>query len=84
MRRKLEERGYEVVRYCYPPGTRFGVHTHSRNKVDAVLAGRFRIAMGDESVVLEAGDCVEVPAGAEHTAEVVGTETVVSLDAVRR
>ncbi len=30
------------------------------------------------------GDWLEVPAGAEHSAEVVGDATVVSLDAVRR
>ena len=30
------------------------------------------------------GDWLEVPAGAEHSAEVIGDATVVSLDAVRR
>jgi mannose-6-phosphate isomerase-like protein (cupin superfamily) len=33
-------------------------------------------------VVLEAGDCLVVPGGVVHSAEVVGDEPVVSLDAV--
>jgi hypothetical protein len=36
------------------------------------------------SVVPEAGDAVEVPRGATRSAEVVGDEPVVGLDAVRR
>lgn len=35
------------------------------------------------SVVLEAGDWIEVPRGTVHSAEVVGRVPVVSLDATR-
>ncbi len=83
MRRKLEARGYRVTRYVYPPGTYFPPHTHGVDKIDAVLAGRFRLTMGGRSYILEAGDCIAVPKGAVHSAEVVGDEAVVSLDAVR-
>jgi mannose-6-phosphate isomerase-like protein (cupin superfamily) len=54
------------------------------DKIDAVLAGRFRMTMLGESVVLERGDCLAVPQGVLHSAEVVGDAPVVSLDAVRR
>jgi quercetin dioxygenase-like cupin family protein len=83
MRDKLEKRGYQVSRYVYPPGTYFPDHTHDVDKIDGVLAGRFRMTMSGEAVVLEAGDCLEVPKGAVHSAEVVGSEGVVSLDAVK-
>jgi quercetin dioxygenase-like cupin family protein len=83
LRAAIEAQGFSVTRYVYPPGTRFGAHSHGLDKIDAVLAGRFRLAMGGRSVVLEAGDRLFVPAGAVHTAEVVGDEAVVSLDAVR-
>jgi Mannose-6-phosphate isomerase len=83
MRRKLEAMGYAVTRYVYPPGTRFSPHVHAVDKIDGVLAGRFRMTMGGESVILKAGDMLAVPAGALHAAEVVGDEAVVSLDAVR-
>jgi quercetin dioxygenase-like cupin family protein len=84
LRRKLEARGYAVTRYHYPPGTYFPDHAHGVDKIDAVLSGRFRMTMNGQSVVLEAGDCLAVPRGVVHSAEVVGNDPVVSLDAVRR
>lgn len=83
LRNKLEARGYRVNRYLYPPGTCFPAHTHDVDKIDAVVSGRFRMSMQGTSVVLEAGDCLAVPRGVLHSAEVVGDEPVVSLDAVR-
>lgn len=83
LRAAVEARGFSVTRYVYPPGTRFGAHSHGMDKIDAVLSGRFRMGMKGRSVVLEAGDRLFVPAGAVHTAEVVGDEAVVSLDGVR-
>ena len=53
------------------------------DKIDAVLAGAFRISMDGQSVVLRAGDAVTVPRGAMHEAAVVGDASVVSLDAAR-
>jgi quercetin dioxygenase-like cupin family protein len=83
MRERLEARGYSVARYVYPPGTRFPDHTHAIDKIDGVLAGRFRMTTAEGSVVLAAGDMLEVPRGTVHAAEVVGDEPVVSLDATR-
>jgi len=84
MRRKLQARGYSVSRYVYPPGTRFPEHDHGVDKIDGVLSGRFRMALlqGD-STILEAGDLLAVPKYILHSAEVVGDEPVVSLDAIR-
>ena len=83
MRRKLESLGYRVMRYDYPPGTSFAPHTHGVDKIDGVLAGRFRMEMAGRTVVLQAGDMLSVPCGTVHSAAVVGTATVVSLDAVK-
>ncbi len=83
MRRKLEKRGYSVTRYTYAPGTSFPEHSHSIDKIDAVLAGRFRMSMNGQAVILEPGDCLAVPRGMPHTAEVIGDEPVVSLDATK-
>lgn len=83
MRRKLEARGYSVTRYTYPPGTYFPDHTHGIDKIDGVLSGTFRMTLEGEEVVLGAGDCLAVPRGAVHSAEVLGDEPVVSLDATR-
>ena len=84
LRARLEALGYRVSRYDYPPGTFFDTHSHGVDKIDAVVSGRFRVVLENEEVILEPGDAVEVPRGARHSAEVVGGETVVSLDAVRR
>jgi len=82
LRRKMEGRGYFVSRYIYPPGTCFPDHTHELDKLDAVVSGRLRIATETASVVLKAGDCLAVPRGTVHTADVVGNEPVVSLDGI--
>lgn len=83
MRARLEARGYRVTRYVYPPGTYFPAHDHAVAKIDGVLSGRFRMTMAGLSVVLGPGDMLPVPAGAPHSAEVVGDTAVVSLDAVK-
>lgn len=83
MRAKLEARGYRVNRYVYPPGTYFPDHTHDVDKIDGVLSGQFKMRMKNHSVILTAGDCLDVPSGVTHSAEVVGSDSVVSLDAVK-
>lgn len=82
-RRKLQARGYQCSIYTYVPGTRFPDHAHPIDKIDGVLAGRFRISMDGGSHILEPGDCIEVPRGRVHSAEVIGDQAVVSIDATR-
>ena len=89
MREQLIAAGYDVSRHHYSPGTCFPDHSHGVHKRDAVLTGQLKIswpAGADSpaaSVVLEPGDMIEIPAGAVHSAEVVGAETVFSLDATK-
>ena len=80
MMRALELEGYDVLVYTYRPGTVFPEHEHARPKCDAVVEGTLRITAGGEAFDLGPGDRLYVPAGTRHTAEVVGTVTVVSLD----
>ena len=81
MRQKLESDGYSVARYDYAVGTYFSNHTHGFDKKDAVVSGRFRIRAEGCDFLLGPGDMLEVPTGTVHSGEVVGSETVVSLDA---
>lgn len=83
MRQKLEALGYHVTCYVYAPGTVFPAHTHEVDKIDAVLSGELKMTMEGQAVILKAGDALAVPRGVVHSAEVVGTEPVVSLDAVK-
>jgi quercetin dioxygenase-like cupin family protein len=81
---KLEAEGYSVTRYVYPPGTHFPDHSHSLDKKDAVVSGRFKLELEGRIVTLGSGDAITIPAGVVHRAEVVGNEPVVSLDATRK
>jgi len=83
MKRRLEAEGFSVSRYVYQPGTCFEDHQHSIDKKDAVVKGRFLIRALGRDFVLGPGDALAVPAGTVHSAEVVGDEPVVSLDAAR-
>jgi quercetin dioxygenase-like cupin family protein len=71
------------MRYVYSPGTSFPEHTHGVDKIDAVVSGRFRLNVAGHRVVLGPGDWIAVARGVRHTADVVGDEPVVSLDAVK-
>jgi quercetin dioxygenase-like cupin family protein len=83
LRRRLEERGYRVTCYVYPPGTRFSDHTHDVDKIDGVLSGRLRLVLEGQEMILGPGDCVAIPRGAVHSVQVIGPSPVVSLDAVK-
>jgi quercetin dioxygenase-like cupin family protein len=83
LRQRLEQLGYHVTHYVYPPGTYFPDHSHAMDKIDAVVSGRFEMTMEGQTCVLEAGDYLFVPRGTVHSAKVVGDTPVVSLDAVR-
>ena len=84
LRRTLEDLGCVVTRYIYEPGTRFPEHVHGVDKVDAVVSGRFQIALDGRLSELGPGDWIEVPRGVPHAAAVLGREAVVSLDGVLR
>ena len=83
LRKKLENREYRVSCYTYRPGTYFSNHKHGQSKIDAVLSGTFKMGIYGKFVDLGPGDWIEVPAGATHSAEVIGNESVVSLDALK-
>jgi quercetin dioxygenase-like cupin family protein len=83
LRAKIEAQGYSVSRYVYSPGTHFPEHTHSVDKIDAVLSGQFELVVAGVRVVLGAGDWIAVPRGVPHIATVLGDAPVVSLDCVK-
>jgi quercetin dioxygenase-like cupin family protein len=80
MMRAMELEGYDVLVYTYRPGTTFPDHEHPRPKCDAVVQGTLRVSSGGRTWDVGPGDRIYVPAGTRHSAEVVGAETVVSLD----
>jgi quercetin dioxygenase-like cupin family protein len=83
LRTKLESEGYAVSLHLLAPGTVFGEHCACGRRVDAVLSGQLRLVIGGEARLLGPGDWVEVPAGVQLSAEVIGEEPVIALDASR-
>lgn len=81
---RLEKQGYSCTCYTYPAGTFFPDHDHEVDKIDAVLKGKFRITMNGKSEILTRGTYIEVPKHTIHSAEVIGIESVVSIDAVKQ
>ena len=84
MKKKLENDGFLVVVYTYLPGTYFPEHTHSIDKIDTVISGQFRMTAMGKKFILGPGDMLLVPANTVHTAEVIGENPVVSLDATKK
>lgn len=76
--------GYSTSCYVYSPGTYFPPHTHEVDKIDAVITGCLRISVDGEQFDLIPGDYIHLPKGVLHSAEVIGEEQVVSIDAVLR
>lgn len=83
MRKRLEEEGFSVITYSYSPGTYFSEHSHTIDKKDTVLSGKFKMTALGKEFILGPGDMLLVPAGTIHTAEVIGNEPVISLDATK-
>lgn len=80
---KLERMDYRCTRYTYPRGTLFADQLHNLDKIDAVLKGRMKIGISGENVILNPGDYVCIPKGTSYSVEVIGDESVVSIDAIK-
>ena len=57
-----------------PAGHRAPWHTHTAEEIVYVLSGRAEARIGEERVVLEAGDAALIPAHAPHGLENVGDQ----------
>lgn len=79
----MEREGFEVAVYAYRLGTVFPEHEHGQEKCDAVLEGMLRVTVAGAAFDLGPGDRIYLPAGTRHAAEVVGRQTVVSLDGTK-
>ncbi|HVE65561.1 MAG TPA: cupin domain-containing protein, partial [Thermoanaerobaculia bacterium] len=75
----LERERYEVASFAY----RSFSHEHAQDKCDGVVEGVLRVTVAEAAFDLGPGDRIYLPAGTRHSAEVVGSNTVVSLDSTR-
>jgi quercetin dioxygenase-like cupin family protein len=78
---RLEALGYEVCVHVLAPGTSFAAHCACDSRIDAVFSGQLKLVIGGRVHLLGPGDWIDIPAGVPMTAEVVGDEPVLGIDA---
>lgn len=81
---RLEALGYEVCVHVLAPGTSFGAHCACDSRIDAVFSGQLKLVIGGRAHLLGPGDWIDIPAGVPMTAEVLGDEPVLGIDATRK
>ena len=80
LRERMEAEGYGVYRWCDRPGAVYEVHTHGDDQSHWVISGRSKLSVSSAGEFeLGPGDRDFMPAGTEHSAQVVGNEPVIYL-----
>jgi uncharacterized protein YjlB len=87
LRRRMQQEGLSPYAWSNGPGDRYSVHSHTYEKVLYCVRGSIRFVLPDRpdsvgAVDLAPGDCMVLPAGIRHSAE-VGPQGVLCLEATR-
>ena len=87
LRERMQSQGLSPYAWSNGPGERYTVHCHSYQKVLYCVRGSIRFILpdvaGDEGRIdLAAGDCMVLPPGVRHSAE-VGSQGVTCLEAAQ-
>jgi quercetin dioxygenase-like cupin family protein len=80
---RFEADGYHVSMHLFAPGTVFGAHCLWERRIDAVVCGQLKVVIGGNASTLSPGDWIEIPAGVTVSAEVIGDEPVLGIEAAR-
>ncbi|VDM25204.1 unnamed protein product [Hydatigera taeniaeformis] len=83
MKNKLNKMGYSATPYTFSAGNVFGAHTHDVDKMDVVVDGELEFSMYGKSIILKAGDALEVPKDVPHSAKVRGNKALEFFDATK-
>src|SRR6266567_677786 len=83
----MQQEGLQPSAWSNGPGDTYAVHSHTYEKVLYCARGSIRFILPDfpvetRNVDLEPGDCLILPAGVRHSAE-VGSRGVTCLEATR-
>ena len=78
---RLEAQGYWVATRLLAPGTIFDAYSPCETRIEAVFSGQMRIVIDGRARLMGPGDWVEIPAGALVSAEIIGDEPVLDLEA---
>jgi len=61
-------------------GTKPNLHSHPEEQLTYILSGKAEFVLGEEVLMLKAGDLLLVPPGVPHSLKVIGDETVLNVD----
>lgn len=87
LRSRMQQQGLAPYAWSNGPFDTYAVHSHSYEKVLYCVRGTIRFTLPDQPegiphVDLAAGDCMILPAGTRHSAQ-VGPQGVTCLEATR-
>lgn len=69
-----------TINWMRPGIERMPLHSHPFDQVSFVIHGKMAFEIEGEFFTVSAGEVVQIPAGAEHTAVVVDDEVVLNID----
>jgi len=87
LRKRMQEKGLSPYAWSNGPGEQYAVHSHSYQKVLYCVRGSIRFVLPDQAassriIDLAPGDCMLLPAGTRHSAQ-VGPQGVTCLEAAQ-
>src|SRR2546423_592551 len=91
LRQRMQQQGLSPYAWSNGPGDYYSVHSHSYQKVLYCVRGSIRFILPDQRdesgaatyLDLSPGDCMILPAGVRHSAQ-VGPEGVTCLEAAQQ
>jgi len=76
-----EDAGYKVKQFVVRPGSRLSLQRHRRRSQPwQVVLGQAMVTRGKERIRLLPGESIDIPLGALHRVESVGTENLVVIE----
>jgi quercetin dioxygenase-like cupin family protein len=83
LRKRMQEEGLSPYSWSNGPGEHYALHSHTYEKVLYCVHGSIRFILPDHGTIdLLPGDCMILPAGVRHMAE-VGPQGVACIEASR-
>jgi quercetin dioxygenase-like cupin family protein len=88
LRQRMQEAGLAPYTWSNAPGDTYAIHSHRYEKVLYCVRGSIRFVLpdqppGEQHIDLLPGDCMILPAGIRHSAQ-VGSYGVTCLEASRQ
>jgi len=79
-----EADGFKVKRIEVLPGKRLSYQKHAQRAEHwFIVAGKARVTLDDEDIIVNAGEAIDIAVGAAHRVENAGEETLVFIEVQR-